>query len=112
MHADGGETAPYRVNGRGARPFPARNAGPSKGRCGAARARQRRRILRRVRAGATAVTSRRREWSAVALMPLAAVLVHELRYLFAFGPAAAGRLAETGHSYLHELAPWIVTAYG
>jgi hypothetical protein len=47
----------------------------------------------------------------VALVPLAALVVHELRFIFAYGPSAAGELAATGHSYLHELTPWIVTAF-
>ena len=58
------------------------------------------------------VRSRRREWSAVALMPLAALLVHQLRYLVSYGPAAGGELAATGHRYLHELTPWLVTLFG
>jgi hypothetical protein len=58
------------------------------------------------------MTSSRREWSAVALVPVAALLVHELRYLFTYGPAAAGELAATGHSYLHELTPWLMLGLG
>jgi hypothetical protein len=43
-------------------------------------------------------------------VPVAAVLVHELRYVFAYGPGAAAELSETGHSYLHELTPWLAAA--
>jgi hypothetical protein len=71
-------------------------------------------MLRRVRVARgteVGVVSRRREWSAVAVVPVAAVLVHELRFLFAYGPAAAGELAATGHSYLHELTPWLGVAF-
>lgn len=55
--------------------------------------------------------SRRRAWSAVAAMPLAALVVHHLRYLFTYGPAAAGEIAATGHGYLHELTPWLITLF-
>jgi hypothetical protein len=56
-------------------------------------------------------SSRLREWSVVALVPFAALVVHELRYLFTYGPAAAAELARTGHSYLHELTPWLATTF-
>ena len=45
-----------------------------------------------------------------AVVPTAAVAVHQLRYLLAFGPAAGSELQRQGHSYLHSLAPWIVVA--
>jgi hypothetical protein len=41
------------------------------------------------------------------LLPLAALAVHELRYLLAFGPHAGIELQRQGHSYLHSVAPWI-----
>jgi hypothetical protein len=44
----------------------------------------------------------------MALMPAAALLVHQLRYWLAFGGRAELELARQGHSYLHSLAPWIV----
>lgn len=59
-------------------------------------------------AALTGAGSRRREWSAVLLMPAAALAVHQLRYLFAYGPTAGGELTASGHRYLHELAPWLV----
>ena len=34
--------------------------------------------------------------------------VHDLRYLLAYGPGARQELVATGHSYLHELTPWVV----
>jgi hypothetical protein len=44
----------------------------------------------------------------VALLPAAAFVVHQLRFLLAFGGAAGVELQRTGHSYLHSLVPWIV----
>ena len=44
----------------------------------------------------------------VALLPAAAFVVHQLRFLLAFGGAAGSELQRTGHSYLHSLVPWIV----
>jgi len=45
-----------------------------------------------------------------AVVPAAAIAVHQLRYLLAFGPSAGIELQRQGHSYLHSLAPWIVVA--
>ncbi len=45
---------------------------------------------------------------AAALMPAAALAVHELRYVAAFGSGAGHELAAQGHAYLQELTPWIV----
>jgi hypothetical protein len=42
-----------------------------------------------------------------ALLAPAALSVHELRYLLAFGPNAGLELQRQGHSYLHSVAPWI-----
>jgi hypothetical protein len=41
-------------------------------------------------------------------MPIAALAVHQLRYLLAYGPKGSSELAETGHSYLNSLTPWLV----
>ena len=46
----------------------------------------------------------------VTFMPAAALAVHQLRYFLAFGPKGSSELAESGHSYLHSLAPWLVLA--
>jgi hypothetical protein len=47
-----------------------------------------------------------------ALVPVAALVVHQLRYALAFGGLSGAQLARTGHSYLHSLAPWIVLVAG
>ena len=44
----------------------------------------------------------------VALVPAAALAVHQLRYWLAFGSNASSELARQGHSYLHSVVPWIV----
>lgn len=44
----------------------------------------------------------------VALMPAAALAVHQLRYWLTFGGHAGLELQRQGHSYLHSLVPWIV----
>ncbi|HUO72308.1 MAG TPA: hypothetical protein VMU39_16180 [Solirubrobacteraceae bacterium] len=44
----------------------------------------------------------------VALLPPAAMLVHQLRFMLAFGSGAGFELQRTGHSYLHSLVPWVV----
>jgi hypothetical protein len=49
-----------------------------------------------------------RRLPAAALMPLAALSVHQLRYLLAYGRGSHSELAETGHSYLNSLTPWLV----
>jgi hypothetical protein len=43
-----------------------------------------------------------------ALMPAAALAVHQLRYKLAFGAHANDVLAAQGHAYLSGLMPWIV----
>ncbi|HEU4702270.1 MAG TPA: hypothetical protein VFS37_07270, partial [Conexibacter sp.] len=43
-----------------------------------------------------------------ALMPAAALLVHQARYELAFGADAPRALAEEGHAYLSSLTPWFV----
>jgi hypothetical protein len=39
---------------------------------------------------------------------MGAFAVHQLRYQVAFGSDASRELADQGHTYLHELTPWIV----
>ena len=41
-------------------------------------------------------------------MPIAALAVHELRYLLAFGGHAGAELSDQGHAYLTSLTPGIV----
>jgi hypothetical protein len=48
----------------------------------------------------------------VALVPAAALVVHQLRFMLAFGSGASAELARQGHSYLHSLVPWIVLLIG
>jgi hypothetical protein len=43
-----------------------------------------------------------------ALMPAAALAVHELRYKLAFGGGSSEALSAQGHAYLSSLVPWIV----
>jgi hypothetical protein len=38
----------------------------------------------------------------------AALLVHQLRYVLAFGGGAGVELQRQGHAYLHSLVPWVV----
>jgi hypothetical protein len=47
-----------------------------------------------------------------ALVPAAALAVHQLRFLLAYGGDAGAMLAREGHSYLHSVAPWIVALLG
>ena len=47
-----------------------------------------------------------------ALVPAAALAVHQLRFFLAFGPNAGLELARQGHSYLHSVVPWIVLLIG
>jgi hypothetical protein len=56
----------------------------------------------------------RLSWKGAALLPIAAVVVHQLRYMLEYGGAAGQALAEQGHGYMTSLAPWIalVTAVG
>ena len=41
-------------------------------------------------------------------MPVAAFMVHQLRYYLAYGAGWQAELARTGHSYLHSVVPWLV----
>jgi hypothetical protein len=47
-----------------------------------------------------------------AVLPIAAVAVHQLRFMLAFGGGAGLELQRQGHSYLHSLVPWIVLITG
>lgn len=53
-----------------------------------------------------------RSLARVALVPAAALAVHQLRFMLAFGGSAGVELARQGHSYLHSLVPWIVLLIG
>jgi hypothetical protein len=44
----------------------------------------------------------------IGLLPPAALGVHELRYVLAYGSNAGVELQRQGHSYLHSVVPWIV----
>ena len=55
-------------------------------------------------------TSAVRGLARAAVVPAAAIAVHQLRYLLAFGSTAGVELQRQGHSYLHSIAPWIVAA--
>jgi hypothetical protein len=55
---------------------------------------------------------RRRQHVGMALFPVGAFAVHQLRYAMAFGSDASRELADQGHAYLHELTPWIVLGIG
>lgn len=46
--------------------------------------------------------------SRAALMPAAAFAVHQLRFMIAYGSGSSRALSQTGHAYLHSLAPWLV----
>jgi len=48
----------------------------------------------------------------VALVPVAAFAVHQLRYLLTYGSDAGAQLTSTGHSYLHSVVPWIMLLVG
>ncbi len=45
-----------------------------------------------------------------AVVPAAALVVHQLRFELAYGGHAGTVLARQGHAYLHSLAPWFVLA--
>jgi len=47
-------------------------------------------------------------WSRAAALPLAALAVHQLRYLLAYGGGAGRELAATGHGYLTSVVPWLL----
>jgi hypothetical protein len=45
-----------------------------------------------------------------AVVPIAALAVHQLRYLLAYGSAAGPELQRQGHNYLNSVVPWLVLA--
>ncbi len=45
-------------------------------------------------------------------MPAGALLVHQLRYLLAYGSQASDALGAQGHAYLGSLVPWVVLLAG
>lgn len=63
-------------------------------------------MMRLSRRTAVSVVSR------AAMVPAAALAVHQLRFVLAYGNGAGAELAGTGHSYLHSLVPWIVLLVG
>jgi hypothetical protein len=56
--------------------------------------------------------SRVRGLARAATVPAAAMAVHQLRYLLAYGNGAALELQRQGHSYLHSLVPWTILGLG
>jgi hypothetical protein len=46
------------------------------------------------------------------LLPAGALLVHQLRYMLAYGSQASDALGAQGHAYLGSLVPWIVLVAG
>jgi hypothetical protein len=53
-----------------------------------------------------------RSYRALLLLPAAAFVVHQARYMLAYGSSASTELAAQGHSYLDSLVPWFVLALG
>ena len=47
-------------------------------------------------------------WRGIALVPAAGMLVHQLRYVLAYGGGADRALSEQGHAYLSSVTPWVV----
>jgi hypothetical protein len=47
-----------------------------------------------------------------ALVPAAALAVHQLRFMLAFGGHSGAILARQGHAYLHSWVPWIMLMIG
>lgn len=56
--------------------------------------------------------ARLRNGSTLLVVPAAALVVHQLRYMLAYGSRAGAELASQGHSYLHSLVPWMILALG
>jgi hypothetical protein len=56
----------------------------------------------------TALRRRLARTGPIALLPVAAFAVHQVRYLLAYGWSDGAELRMTGHSYLHSIVPWIV----
>jgi hypothetical protein len=61
---------------------------------------------------ARALRGRLPQGSSILLIPAAALLVHQARYMLAYGSASGSELAAQGHSYQHSLIPWTVFALG
>ncbi len=55
---------------------------------------------------------RHRHTGSLLVIPAAALVVHQLRYMLAYGSGANNQLAEQGHSYLHSLVPWLMLTLG
>ena len=53
-----------------------------------------------------------RRLAPAAIVPVAALAVHQLRYQLAYGSGAGLELQRQGHSYLHSVIPWLVLAAG
>lgn len=53
-------------------------------------------------------TESRHPWCGALLVPPAALAVHQLRYLLAFGASSGVELQRTGHAYLHSVLPWVM----
>ncbi len=62
--------------------------------------------------GVAPIGSRARRLLLATWVLLAAIVVHQLRFLLAYGAGGGHELAQTGHSYLHSLTPWIVLLCG
>jgi hypothetical protein len=58
--------------------------------------------------GVAPIGSRARRLLPATWVPLSAIAVHQLRFFLAYGPSGGRELAESGHSYLHSVTPWIV----
>jgi hypothetical protein len=53
-----------------------------------------------------------RSYRGLLLLPAAAFVVHQARYMLAYGSSASTELSAQGHSYLDSLVPWFVLALG
>jgi hypothetical protein len=53
-----------------------------------------------------------RSYRGLLLLPAGAFVVHQARYMLAYGSSASAELTAQGHSYLDSLVPWFVLALG
>jgi hypothetical protein len=53
-----------------------------------------------------------RSYRGLLLLPAAAFVVHQARYMLAYGSGASAELSAQGHAYLGSLVPWFVFALG
>jgi hypothetical protein len=53
-----------------------------------------------------------RSYRGLLLLPAAAFVVHQARYMLAYGSGASAELTAQGHSYLDSLVPWFVLTLG